>query len=534
MLVSPPSFANSVWRLVRFDLRRHRVLLALVVALELVRAAFAEWSVRFAPAVVGRGWGGVAGQGEIAALDMVMWLAIWVVTAVVVQGDHPSDDRAFWRSRPIPPVALAVAKLTIFAVVFLLVPSIVNTSRLFAYGAPAKAAVAAAIYIALVAGLTVVTAWAAALVTRTLTRFVAACLGVVVALYVGLGAYAYYRRDAIAWSAAPSAAETNNDWLVVALIVASLGLLILHYRLRRPVIAAGAGLGLVLGAIAMPGFSSSQPAPAALASAVSGRLSLPDGLTIPVDTTIQASLVRGSQWPIFLEGRVALPELPVDISAGVILQAVTLRTRARAVKVAASQQCCGGRGAMGIVGAQEPPAEPGQRPAAFAFGGIRAADVEAVRGGHVSVDGEATVVFVRHHLVAAIPLRAGSAFRGTGYLVEVLGVEAQPAIALLRVARFPTIDTGQRPLLSFFEADPGRTRVTTTSPPHPLYANRMGDARESWGAGRHWVDRVEVPINRRQAPPANPQLLIVESRRVGEARTPFAARDVPIGVARPE
>ena len=38
---------------------------------------------------------------ETALLDLAIRAMTWIVTAVVVQADHPSDDRAFWRTRPL-------------------------------------------------------------------------------------------------------------------------------------------------------------------------------------------------------------------------------------------------------------------------------------------------------------------------------------------------------------------------------------------------------------------------------------------------
>jgi len=535
---APPSVAAMVGRLVRFDLRRHRLLFAVVIGLELVRAAVAEWSLKLAPAIIGEHFGGVAGQGEVSALDLAIWLATWVATAVVVQGDHPSDDRAFWRSRPIPPVALAASKLVLFGVVFVLIPSALNAARLFAYGAPASAPIVAALEIAMVTGLTVVVAWSGALVTRTLVRFFAACFGVVVAFYVSLAAFAYYQGfGTTGIGLEPAAGVTDNTWIVAALPIVGLGILVLHYRLRRPAIAALAGLAVLLGSIVMPGSRITRPAPPDLAKTVAGRLTLPDGVTVPEDPTSRGFAATNG-WPIFLQGRIGLPALPIDVSAGVILRNLTLRTGDRTVQAVGAQQCCSGPGAMGAIAAPEPaePAgvEPGHRARQeWNVGGIPAADVEAIRAGRLAIVAEATVVFVRHHLVAAIPLRAGAAFRGGTYLVEVLGVEPRSAVALLRVARFPTFGDGGQPLLTFFEADRERAHVATTSAPYPIAAGPMGDNR-SWGEGRHWADRLHLPIHRRYPPLREPQLLIVESRRVGESRTALSATNVPVQLSKPQ
>ena len=129
------------------------------------------------------------------------------------------------------------------------------------------------------------------------------------------------------------------------------------------------------------------------------------------------------------------------------------------------------------------------------------------------------------------PSAVSRQLRSGTYLVEVLSVEPRSAVALIRVARFPTFDAGGRPLLTFFEADRERAHVATTSTPFPIAADPMGDSR-SWGAGRQWADRLHLPIHRRYPPLRDAQLLIVESRRVGETRTALSATDVPVQMSK--
>ena len=107
----PAPFARTLERLVRFDLRRFRLLALLVVLLEIARAAVVEWTLHFVPASMSERFGWTFGTGEVALVDAILWLATVLTTAVVVQADLPSDDRAFWRTRPIRPLALAAGKL---------------------------------------------------------------------------------------------------------------------------------------------------------------------------------------------------------------------------------------------------------------------------------------------------------------------------------------------------------------------------------------------------------------------------------------
>ncbi len=139
------SLAASVRDVVGFDLRRLRAVAALMVALELARAAFVEWGAAPLTIAIGDGFGGTFGTEEIPLLDALLVVATVLATALVVQANLPSDDRAFWRTRPIAPLALALGKLTTLSLLLVVVPSTVNAARLLDYGAPLSAAAAGAV-----------------------------------------------------------------------------------------------------------------------------------------------------------------------------------------------------------------------------------------------------------------------------------------------------------------------------------------------------------------------------------------------------
>jgi hypothetical protein len=109
----PLSFFRGVAHLCRFDLQRFRLFVAVVVALELLRAALAEWVLHRGPLLPGQAFSeGVTNAAfEFQALDGALWLATALTTAIVIQADHPADDRGFLRSRPVGPWTLAIAKL---------------------------------------------------------------------------------------------------------------------------------------------------------------------------------------------------------------------------------------------------------------------------------------------------------------------------------------------------------------------------------------------------------------------------------------
>jgi hypothetical protein len=106
---------THVWHLVRNDLRAHHRLLlawlAIVVAQPLVTAV--AW------------WGALdsaVAWGPLSALVVVRIGLAGALVAMLVQGDSPIDDRAFWRTRPISPTTLAVAKLLLVVGIFVVAP----------------------------------------------------------------------------------------------------------------------------------------------------------------------------------------------------------------------------------------------------------------------------------------------------------------------------------------------------------------------------------------------------------------------------
>ena len=133
-----PSLVRMILHLCRFDVRRFRVLVSALVGLEVLRAIYVEWALHLAPLEGPASFRIDIGAGETTLLDPVLGVGGVLVTAIIVQADHPSDDRAFWRSRPIPGHVLALAKAALFALLLVVVPAAINTVRLLAYGAPAS------------------------------------------------------------------------------------------------------------------------------------------------------------------------------------------------------------------------------------------------------------------------------------------------------------------------------------------------------------------------------------------------------------
>ena len=65
-LPAAPSMWRAVRHLCRYDLARFRVLIAAMMGLELLRAAYVEWTLQLAPIVVGEPFTTAAGEVEVS------------------------------------------------------------------------------------------------------------------------------------------------------------------------------------------------------------------------------------------------------------------------------------------------------------------------------------------------------------------------------------------------------------------------------------------------------------------------------------
>ena len=532
-VATPPlSLARMILHLCRFDLRRFRVLIAVLIGLELLRAIYVEWALHLAPLEGPASFRVDVGEAGTTLLDPILGLGFILATAMIVQADHASDDRAFWRSRPIPGHALALAKLALFALLWVVVPAAINTVRLLAYGAPLASVFAALVQLALSAAATV-PIWALAILTRTLPRFLAAFGGVVIGLVlvvnvvsslVAGGPVVGIALDAgfgIEWPG-----EARLGWVAgLAFTAAGFALLIAHYWHRRAVVSVLAGLALVVAPMVIPAPPHTAPAPSALAALVAGRLSLPSGLTLPPPSSLEWARLSRARFPVALVGDVALPPLPNDVSAGIALTDARITVGGRTIAAVRSQQCCRGLGAIGAA-SLAPPVTALRRVEAFGFVPIE--DIDRLRGQSVDVRADARVTFVGHRLVAELPLRPGVAFRTDRYLVEIVGLDPQHAMVFLRVARFPRLTAGTEPQISFFEADAARRRVSSLSPAFRQQPLESGHDGRDWAQGETWVGRFKLLIQRVGPGPIDPRLLIVESRRLGDTPTTLSATDVPV------
>jgi hypothetical protein len=529
-----PSTVRLAWHLCRHDLARFRVLAAVMVGLELLRAAYAEWALQLAPFRADARSGIGEGEMELDLLDLVMWGLIWLVTAIVVQADHPSDDRAFWRTRPIAPASVALAKLLVLTLVFVGVPSAINAVRLAAYGAPLFAHVAAPIQIAAAAGSAIVPAWAFAIATRTLPRFIAAAGALVAFIYAavittspvqgGFGAAIFSLAVGLSdWSR-----STALGWLpALGLAMLGLGILVAHYALRRPWTAAAAGAALACLPPFLPVPNPAAEPPPEIAALIAAPLTPPAGLW--VDPGGFTSSTRAS---VILSGRLAVPALPRDLSAGVFVDRARVLVDGADVATGGFHQCCLGRGPLAVALSRPVTRNDGEGGSEM-LATVRTEALPDLFTKPVTLDAEATIVFERHRLVASLPLQDGAAFAGEGYLVELVAARAATADAVVRISRFPALSRVSLPRLSFFHANAARTMAAESPAPFVSSLRPAATPVRERVQGRRWAGRYQLMLPGGVVGPDR-RLLIVESRRAGESRARIVASGAPVSRRRPE
>lgn len=543
-------------RLLRFDLRRFRVIAAVVVGLELLRAALVEWVAHLAPLEMAGFFAANGGTFDFEVLDGALWLTAAITTAILVQADHPTEDRAFWRSRPIAAGQLASAKLVLLVALFVALPLLLNTARLLTYGAPLGSVAASAVQLLVIGGSSVVPAWALAVATRTLPRFLAAAAGLVVVWWftvlmaitfvpsyiLGPRFFGGGFRTA-GRGFAPVLADwqgvDRHGWLAaLAVTMVATALLVAFYRTRRAAPALVAAIAAVAMTAVVPHRDRVVPAEPDLAAIARGPLPLVGNLGLPTKSVIDAETPRPGRLP--LRGQLPMlpwSALPVNVSATLTFDDARLTTRDATWKVSAQSYCCDNaemRALTAAAGGREPWLDTAEVPASLriAVFAVPTDDGERLRGRAIDVDAPVRIQFTRHRLVGELPLRAGAAFRTEAYLLEILAIEPRARVAFCRFARFPSLASIPGPPLRFFVGS-GMPRVV----PAMSYWRQESETEGGeigWARGRSWVARVALPLGvpwadeRGRVAPLPTRLYIIESRPAGELRTSVVGHDVPV------
>ena len=265
---------------------------------------------------------------EIVFIDAILALATAVTTALVVQADLPADDRAFWRSRPIPPLALALGKVVVLGLIFVVVPATIDGARLLAHGAPAAAVVAAATQIAVEAAAIIVPAWILALLTGTLARFIGTAIGLFVRITAILSATAYWLLRLADVRLSPARVAQSLDWQHVdalgwlpalAISVVALGILVRHYQHRRWALSIMSAVTLLVSSTLLTSRDWTPAAAPDLERLVAGRIGVV-GILPPArpQTAPETPLPEHDSEPVRI--LFTLPPLPVDVSAAVSMR----------------------------------------------------------------------------------------------------------------------------------------------------------------------------------------------------------------------
>jgi hypothetical protein len=540
----PLSLVRAVGHLCAVDLRRFRWLAAGVAGLELMRAILVEWSLQLAPLTTMVDAPPAGADVAVPLLDFGILLTTAIGTGILVQADHPTDDRAFWRTHPIPPLAIALAKIATMALLFVGVPAALNAMRLAAYGAPAVAIVAATLQIAVLAGVVCVPAWFVAVLTRTLPLFLGTLFGLMVAGYLALGTIMML-LGVMPMRPRPVLVPMVFDWQhtgihgwwggVVSTVV-GLGILATHYAIRRIKVTIAGLLLLILVPSLVPPRSPERAAPADLGGRVARQLTLPQGL--------QALSASGGGFEpptIHVTGVIAMPTLPPDVSAGVRLDRISVRAGGERVPADGREQCCAGKGAIGAISADAVPVN-GNRLLignnSLEVFNVKSLDAPALRRGPIDLDADAAVYFSRHRVAGALPLRPGGSLRTPDFLVEVIGLETlmgRPTAygdiprmdVLLRFTRFPSM-SGASLKLDLFIADQARRAIEFVRAPWPIATYNPDTTVDNFAMGRRWAARVSMRVYGGRPLPAEPDLVVVESTPIGTLHTHMTAANVPI------
>jgi hypothetical protein len=524
------SMAASIQRLSISELRRLWPWAVAIVALELLRIPVDEVGVRRPWEVEHLPW----------LLDALTIATIWLVTATIVQADHPNDDSAFWRTRPIDPVVFAAGKIVTVAVLVAGLPGLVHGGRLLSDGAPISSALVATWQIGVQAGAHVLPAWIVALLARTLPRFVAVGAGVVV-----IGAFSLISvlngLYALGLNPTEGALERfiidgwqmhgSYGWVPAgAATAAALAVVCSYYRTRRAWRTVGALLILLVGIRVWPAIDAGPPAVAPALADAAHRVVL--------ESTFVHVRRKGWRGPT-LEARFDLPALPAEYSASLRLRDVTIRTSSGAtLSVPERILCCAGLGVRGVL----QPAPAGTIPRRFADGALidlPGPEADALAGQRVSVAGRGTVDLWRHREVGSMPLAAGARLLTDRYRLDIIEPkyydEPSPGHSvglIMRLARYPGWTSESDLDLRFLLATPDRTRVIRLrSTREEIESVETQPEAFFWpSSGRSWTFRVPLWQYATSAFPSfhGTQILVFETVPAGRAWTSVTARDVPL------
>lgn len=181
--------------------------------------------------------------------ECTRWLGPVLLTTLIVQRDPLSDPAAFWRTRPIPRVALWLSKMASVVVLVAVVPAAVLALGLWGVGVPGLIAVRHARDLALDHAAIACAAALVAVPTRSLAHAITAAVAGLIGLFVAAALLDALRPTGLALWPQPS----SDAWLAAGL-VGTTAITALHYLTQRHRLARGLTVLLATCGVIGPAF----------------------------------------------------------------------------------------------------------------------------------------------------------------------------------------------------------------------------------------------------------------------------------------
>lgn len=236
---------HLVFHLVRADVRRFRLLLAVWVLIQIMDTVFR--GVRPALASDPRLVTVVGLLGTV--LFLTRWLAVIVIVPLVVQTHPLVGSEAFWMTRPIPWRALFASKILLLGTTFVAVPALCELVLMLACRVPIAEMFLVALQSVLFQALWLLIVMALSATTRNLARFALVAGGVLMALALLINiVIAVMIRNmsdgpqltVVTGRSVPS--PTAGVVMLLLLIIAPAAQLVVQYRTRSAKASVGVGV----------------------------------------------------------------------------------------------------------------------------------------------------------------------------------------------------------------------------------------------------------------------------------------------------
>lgn len=459
--------------LVRADVRRFRLLLAIWMLIQIMDAVFR--GVRPALAADPR----LATAADLLAtvLFLTRWLGLIVIVPLVVQTHPLVGSDAFWMTRPIPWRALFASKVVLLGTTFVAVPAVCELALMLACRVPVAEMPLVTMETILFQSLWLFIVMALSAVTRNLARFalVAGSVLVALVLLINITIAVMIRNmpdgpQLTAVDVRSVATPAGGAAMLLLLIMAAVAQIVVQYRTRSTRASVGTGVAgfaiVVLMVLMWPWEEHPLPVPewARQDSALRLIADSPKGEFRPLEDGSPWS--RSGGWQIG-SVRLRLSEVVPGWLAAARLADATVQFVDGKTLVTAGN---GHSSPVPIESVEDSPIRvvmrqvlgvgrvregwPG-RPAVEAVPAIvvRQADFKAYLGATGTYRGRFLVDLDHVEVAAALPLEAGAEFQDRRRRIVIDQVVPQAEAAMIRVRQFTTatmFESGSLPRVSFY------------------------------------------------------------------------------------